>query len=260
MIPHAGLIFLQQCVGLGMARLLPFLALFVSLPLFAQQRAPQQLEYFAPTIDTVRDPGRHFLLPTAKANVGSYIGAWELAFLQAGIGFDNVISVNAGITAMPTVAFRSQFAFANTKITVMDEPWFSFALGGNYLRLTSKHNYVHIFGVGTYEHEDKTRISGMLFYKLAGEDYPTVDVFPYGSFSFTYGGAMGAAAGFDTPFLDISNMRLVGEIWNHDLQTPSKLMALLALRVESSRFSSDFGFSFFTLPLLAPVANFVWRF
>lgn len=226
----------------------------------AQQQPAANLEYFAPTIDTVRDPGRHFLLPTAKANVGAYLGAWELAFLQGGIGFDNVISVNAGITAMPTVAFRSQFAFANTKITVMDEPWFSFALGGNYLRLTSTHNYVHLFGVGTYEHEDKTRISGMIFYKLAGEDFPIVDVFPYGQFSFTYGGALGAAAGFDTPFLNITNMRLVGEIWNHDLQTPNKLMALLALRVESSRFSSDFGFSFFTLPLLAPVANFVWRF
>ena len=235
------------------------LSLFVSVA-NAQQAPSTNLEYFAPAIDTIRDPGRHFLMPTAKANEGAYIGAWELAFLQAGIGFDKVVSVNAGITAMPTVAFRSQFAFVNTKLTIMDEPWFSFALGGNFLRLTSKLPYVHLFGVGTYEHEDKTRISGMLFYKLSGEDFPIVDVFPYGSFSFTYGGSLGAGAGFDTPFLNVSNMRLIGEIWNHDLQTPSKLMALLALRVESSRFSSDFGFAFFTLPLLAPVANFVWRF
>ena len=226
----------------------------------AQEKRSDNLEYFAPAIDTIRDPGRHFLMPTAKANEGAYIGAWELAFLQAGIGFDKVVSVNAGITAMPTVAFRSQFAFVNTKLTIMDEPWFSFAIGGNFLRLTSKLPYVHLFGVGTYEHEDKTRISGMFFYKLSGDDFPVVDVFPYGSFAFNYGGALGAGAGFDTPFLNVSNMRLVGEIWNHDLQTPSKLMALLALRVESSRFSSDFGFAFFTLPLLAPVANFVWRF
>jgi hypothetical protein len=235
------------------------LSLFVSVA-NAQQAPSTNLEYFAPAIDTIRDPGRHFLMPTAKANEGAYIGAWELAFLQAGIGFDKVVSVNAGITAMPTVAFRSQFAFVNTKLTIMDEPWFSFALGGNFLRLTSKLPYVHLFGIGTYEHEDKTRISGMFFYKLSGEDFPVVDVFPYGSFAFNYGGALGAGAGFDTPFLNVSNMRLVGEIWNHDLQTPSKLMALLALRVESSRFSSDFGFAFFTLPLLAPVANFVWRF
>lgn len=225
-----------------------------------QQAPSSNLEYFAPALDTIRDPGRHFQMPTAKANVGGYIGAWELAFLQAGIGFDKVVSVNAGITAMPTVAFRSQFAYVNTKITIMDEPWFSFALGGNFLRLTSTYPYVHLFGVGTYEHEDKTRISGMIFYKLSGEDFPIVNVYPYGSFSFTYGSALGASAGFDTPFLNISNMRVVGEVWNHDLQTPSKLMALLALRVESSRFSSDFGFTFFTLPLLAPVANFVWRF
>jgi hypothetical protein len=242
-----------------MKSLFLFLLLFVSTA-SAQQRTADNLEYFAPAIDTVRDPGRHFLMPTAKANEGAYIGAWELAFLQAGIGFDKVISVNAGITAMPTVAFRSQFAFVNTKLTIMDEPWFSFAIGGNFLRLTSDLPYVHLFGIGTYQHEDKTRISGMFFYKLSGEDFPVVNVFPYGSFNFTYGGALGAGAGFDTPFLNVSNMRLVGEIWNHDLQTPTKLMALLALRVESSRFSSDFGFAFLTLPLLAPVANFVWRF
>src|SRR5687767_1166217 len=167
-------------------KLLLLLLLAVSSVASAQQKTADNLEYFAPAIDTVRDPGRHFLMPTAKANVGAYLGAWELAFLQGGIGFDRVVSVNAGITAMPTVAFRSQFAFVNTKLTIMDEPWFSFALGGNFLRLTSSFPYVHLFGVGTYEHEDKTRISGMFFYKLSGADFPIVDVIPYGSFSFTY--------------------------------------------------------------------------
>jgi hypothetical protein len=243
--------------------LLLFLSSLIFCPsAFAQSRqsASIELEHFAPAIDTVRDPGRHFIMPTAQANQGGYIGAWELAFLQAGFGVDDVLSVNAGITAMPTVAFRSQFAFVNAKITVADEPMFSFALGGNFLRLTSDLPYFHLFAVGTYEHEDKTRISGTVFYKVSGEDFPVVNVVPYGSFAFTYGGSMGAGAGFDTPFLDISNMRIVGELWNHDLQSPSKLMAILALRVESSRFSSDFGFAYFTMPLLAPVANFVWRF
>lgn len=222
--------------------------------------AQTQLEPFAPTIDTVRDPARHFVMPTAKPLKGGYLGAWELAFLQGAVGFGDVFTVTAGFTAMPTVAFRSQFGFANLKVTIADEELLSVALGLNYLRLTSTHPYVHLFGVGTYQHEDKTRISGMILYKASGDDFPVVDVFPYGSFTFTYGGALGAGAGFDTPFLDISNMRLVGEIWNHDLQSPNKLMALLALRVESSRFASDFGFSYFTLPLIVPVANFVWRF
>jgi hypothetical protein len=226
----------------------------------AQQRSNTSVEFFAPALDTVRDPGRHFIMPTAKAIEGGFIGAWELAFLQAGIGFDNVISLTAGITAMPTVAFRSQFAFVNAKITVADEQILALALGGNFLRLTSSLPYYHLYAVGTYEHEDKTRISGTVFYKVSGEDFPVVDVVPYGQFAFTYGGALGAGAGFDTPFLDIGNMRLVGELWNHDMQSPTKLMALLALRVESTRFSSDFGFAYFTMPLLAPVANFVWRF
>lgn len=233
------------------------LAILFIAPVAAQ--AQQKVEYFAPAIDTVRDPSRHFLMPTASAVKGGYIGAWELAFLQAGVGIGDVLSITAGFTAMPTVAFRSQFGFVNAKFTIADEEMFAFAVGGNFLRLTSTHLYYHLYGVGTYQHEDKTRISGMVFFKASGADYPIVDVRPYGVFDFAYGGPLGAAAGFDTPFMDIGNMRLVGEIWNHDIQTPSKLMALLALRVESTRFSSDFGFTFFTLPLIAPVANFVWR-
>jgi hypothetical protein len=96
--------------------------------------------------------------------------------------------------------------------------------------------------------------------KTVGPDYPIVNVVPYGQFSFTYGGLLGAGIGFDTPIKGIPNTRIVAEIWNHDLSSVTKFALLFAARIESERFSSDFGFMYFSLPLLAPVANFVWRF
>jgi hypothetical protein len=215
---------------------------------------------FCTPSDSVRDGYRHFIMPTAKPIEGGYAGFWELAFLQAGYGFGDVVSVSGGFTIMPTVAFRSQFGFIQGKLTLYDDQGFSLATGINFLRMTSDWPYWHLFGVLTFENGSGTRYTGSVFYKLSGSDFPMVDVFPYGSFGFTYGGALGGGLGFDTPFPDNSNVRFIAEAWNHDISTPNKLALLGAFRVESERFSSDFGFIYFTLPLLAPVANFVWRF
>lgn len=209
--------------------------------------------------DTLRDPYRHFIMPTGKSGDGGWLGFWELAFFQAGYAFDNVGSISGGFTAMPTVSFKSQFAFLQGKVTIADEGPLSFAVGANLLRMTSQHLYTHIFAVGTYETPDQTRFTGLFLYKLAGDDFADINVLPYGSFSLSYGGAVGGGVGFDTP-IGLKNMRLVAELWNHDLQSPSKLAALAALRVESENFSSDFGFMYFAVPLIAPVANFVYRF
>ena len=210
--------------------------------------------------DSVRDGYRHFIMPTAKAIEGGYAGFWELAFLQAGYGFGDVLSVSGGFTIMPTVAFRSQFGFLQGKLTPYDDQGFSLATGINFLRLTSDFPYWHLFGLLTFQNPNGPRYTGAIFYKLSGEDFPMVNVFPYGMFGFTYGGALGAGLGLDTPLPGNDNVRFVAEAWNHDISTPNKLAVLGAFRVEAERFSSDFGFIYFTLPLLAPVANFVWRF
>ena len=108
--------------------------------------------------------------------------------------------------------------------------------------------------------QNETRYTGLIFLIATGQEFPIVDVVPYGSFSFTYGSPLGAGIGFDTPIKGLKNTRIVAEIWNHDLSAPNKIALLATVRIESERFSSDFGFMYFSLPLLAPVANFVWRF
>jgi hypothetical protein len=218
--------------------------------------------------DSIRDPYRHFIMPTAKAVDGGFIGFWELGLFQAGFGIDNVISLTGGFTMMPTVAFRSQFAMVNLKLTLFDEEGFTFAAGTNLFRMTSEHVFAHIFGSLTIETPTHTRYTGNVFYKIgiydaenAGNtDFPIVNVEPYGSFTFQYGAPVGIGVGFDSPVAGYDRIRLIGEIWNHDMSQPKKLGLLGAVRIEGQEMSSDFGFMYFTLPLIVPVANFVYRF
>ena len=218
--------------------------------------------------DSVLDSYRHFIMPTAKPVEGGYLGFWELGFLQGGYGFGDVLSLSGGFTILPTVAFRSQFAFLQGKLTfVDDDQGLSLAGGLNYLRLTSDNTLLHLFCALTYETPNETRFTGLIFYKIYGSTIygsnstlVTVNVVPYGAFTFNYTGGLGAGLGFDTPLAGNPHVRFVGEIWNHDLSDPTALGIIGALRLESQNFSSDFGFMYFTLPLLAPVANFVWRF
>jgi hypothetical protein len=217
--------------------------------------------------DSVVDGYRHFIMPTGKPIEGGYFGFWELGFMQAGYGFGDVLSLAGGFTVMPTVAFRSQFGFLQSKLTFYDDQGFALAGGLNYLRLTSDNTLLHLFGALTYESPTQTRITGLIFYKIyantvngSNTTLITVNVVPYGSFIFNYTGGLGAGLGFDTPLAGNPHVRFVGEVWNHDLTEPTALGILGAFRLESENFSSDFGFMFFTLPLLAPVANFVWRF
>src|SRR5438045_5892001 len=84
-------------------------------------------------LDSVRDGYRHFIMPTGKPIEGGYAGFWELAFLQAGYGFGDVLSVSAGFTVMPTFAFRSQFGFIQSKLTLYDDKGFSLGAGVNFL-------------------------------------------------------------------------------------------------------------------------------
>jgi hypothetical protein len=206
------------------------------------------------------DAYRHFIMPTGKVLQGGYLGVWELAFLQAGYGFGDFLTVSGGMTIMPTVALKSQFAFLQAKATLADEGGIAFAAGLNLLSLTHAHTFSYGFVSGTAEMENDSRYTALLFYKFSGSNDPIINVDPYGQFDFRYGGALGGGIGFDAPLKGIKNTRIVVEIWNHDLSIASKIAALAAFRVEGETFSSDFGLMYFTLPLIAPVANFVWRF
>lgn len=207
-----------------------------------------------------KDPYRHFIMPTAKPIQGGYAGVWELAFVQAGYGFGDFLSVSGGITLMPTVSMKSQVGFLQAKATLADEHGISFAAGVNYLRMTSEYPYIHGFVSATAEQQDETRYTGFIFYKFYGEEYPVVDIYPYGSFSFSYTGSLGAGIGFDKPIKAWKNIRFVAEVWNHDLTSAKNIALLAALRLETKDFSSDFGLMYFSVPLLVPVASFVARF
>jgi len=207
-----------------------------------------------------KDPYRHFIMPTAKPIQGGFVGVYELAFLQAGYGFGDFLSLTGGITLMPTVAFRSQIGFLQAKATFADENGVSFAAGVNYLRMTSEYPYIHGFISATAEQQDETRYTGFMFYKFYGEEYPVITIDPYGSFSFSYTGSLGAGIGFDKPIKAWKNIRFVAEVWNHDLTSAKNIAILAALRLETKDFSSDFGLMYFSVPLLVPVASFVARF
>lgn len=216
--------------------------------------------------DSVRDGYREFIMPTGKPIEGGYLGAWELAFLQGGYGFGDVLSLSGGFTVLPTVAFRSQFAFLQGKLTLFDDQGFALGAGVNFLRLTSDNLLLHLFGSLTYSMDSGSRLTAMAFYKIYtstpnGSNYNllTVNVVPYGSFTFLYTGGLGGGVAFDTPLLGNRNVRFVSEVWDLDLSS-LKIGVVGALRLETDNFSSDFGLMYFSVPLLAPVANFVWRF
>ncbi len=222
--------------------------------------------------DSVVDGYRHFIMPTGKPIEGGYFGFWELAFLTGGYGFGDVFSLSGGFTVLPTVSVHSQFGYLQGKFTLYDDQSLSVATGANCLWLTTDNTLLHLFGSLTYELPSQTRFTGLLFYKVysntstlggppsSNSTLVTVDVVPYGAFTFNYTGGLGAGLGFDTPLTGNKNVRFVAEAWSHDLTEPTAFALLGALRLESQNFSSDFGFMFFTLPLLVPVANFVWRF
>src|SRR5438874_1416205 len=93
-------------------------------------------ELLAVPTDSVRDGYRHFIMPSAKTIDGGYVGFWELAFMQAGVGVGDFLSLSGGFTIMPTVAFRSQIGFVQSKITFFDDQGLSLAAGLNFLRFT----------------------------------------------------------------------------------------------------------------------------
>src|SRR5438046_2573573 len=83
--------------------------------------------------DSVRDGYRHFIMPTGKPIEGGYLGFWELALMQAGYGFGDVVSVSAGFTILPTVPFRFQIGNVQTKLTLFDDQGLSLSTGLNFL-------------------------------------------------------------------------------------------------------------------------------
>jgi hypothetical protein len=211
-----------------------------------------------------RHKHRVFLLPTAEP-IGSdhFIGMFEMLFLYAGGGIGDIVSITAGRSIVPGIDSRQQLTELNTKVTVYNtdftsmEGGMSFAVGGNLAFVNHNNRMIHGYGVATFR-GFKSLITGAIFYKAGSKDYYRID-FANNAVDMNYAdGSFGIGLGLDTRFTRWHGVHFIGELWNNDFTRPTNTGVLLGLRLCNTNFSADFGLSFFTQPLVAPFASFVW--
>ncbi|MFH1051351.1 MAG: hypothetical protein V1779_10545 [bacterium] len=219
-------------------------------------------------IKAVRDYYRHnhriFLLPTANPiESNHFIGNFELLFFYAGAGISDIVSITAGRTFIPSIRSDQQISVANAKVTLLNmdlnskSEKLSLALGANLGFVNHDNRLIHYYGVGTVT-LNRSSVTAAVFYKAGSEDYNKVKLgnnyidlrYPDGSF--------GIGLGLDTKFSNMHDLHFIGELWNSDVSKPTNTAVMLGLRLCSSKFSADFGLSFFTYPFVAPFCSFVW--
>jgi hypothetical protein len=223
-----------------------------------------QIKYIKTERDFYRHNHRVFLMPTAEP-IGNnhFAGNFELLMLYGGFGIGDIVSVTAGRTLVPSIRSDQQLSVIDTKISIMDMPLsapaykISFAVGANLAWINSANRLVHIYGVGTVALQ-RSSISAALFYKGASQDIYRINLGSNYVDMIYPDGAFGLAIGLDTRFSDYHNLHFIGELWNSYMAKPTNTAVLLGLRLCSTRFSADFGLSFFTQPFVAPFFSFVW--
>ncbi|MFC2130355.1 hypothetical protein ACFLSQ_02860 [Bacteroidota bacterium] len=206
---------------------------------------------------------RIFLLPTAEPiDNNHFIGNFELMLFYAGAGISDWVSITAGRSFIPGIRSDQQISLINTKVTVMEMPLnstkkLSLALGANLGFVNHDNRLIHYYGVSTLT-LNRSAVTAALFYKAGSEDYYRVNVWN-NSIDLNYtDGSFGIALGLDTKFSDIHDLHFIGELWNSDVTKPTNTAVMLGLRLCNSKFSADFGLSFFTVPFVAPFCSFVW--
>ncbi|MFP4528540.1 MAG: hypothetical protein ACLFQX_08325 [Candidatus Kapaibacterium sp.] len=223
-----------------------------------------QIEEIRPKEVAYRHSHRVFLLPTAEPIGGDhFIGMFEMLFLYGGAGIGDIVSITAGRSIVPGIDSRQQLTELNVKATVYNtdfesmEGGMSFAVGGNMAWANHNNRLVHYYGVATFR-GFKSLITSAIFYKAGSEDYYRLN-FGQNAVDMTYAdGSFGIGLGLDTRFTRWHGLHFIGELWNSDITRPTNTGVLLGFRLSNSSFSADFGLSFFTQPLVAPFASFVW--
>lgn len=219
---------------------------------------PEQIFY--------RHNHRIFLLPTAEPIENNhFIGNFELLFFYAGVGISDIVSITAGRSFIPNIRSDQQLSVINTKISLLETPIdgkntkLSFALGANLGFINHNNRMLHYYGVGTLT-LNRSAVTAAVFYKGGGKDIYDVKMGTYTApFLIKYAdGSFGMALGLDTKFSSFHNLHFIGELWNSDVTKPTNTGVLLGLRLCSTKFSADFGMSFFTQPFVAPFCSFVW--
>jgi len=213
--------------------------------------------------DYYRQDHRIFLLPTANPIRNNYfIGNFELLFFYAGAGISDIVSITAGTTFIPNIRSDQQVSVANLKVTLLNAPitskdYLSFALGSNLGFINHDNRLLHFYGVGTLT-MTRSAVTAAIFYKAASDDYNKLR-FGNNAIDLYYSdGSFGIGLGLDTRFTRMHDLHFIGELWNSDITKPTNTAVMLGLRLCSTKFSADFGFSFFTQPFIAPFCSFVW--
>jgi hypothetical protein len=207
---------------------------------------------------------KYFLLPTA-IGVGRnhFVGILEGFFLYAGAGVTDYFSILAGRSFLPFAYSRQQISLVNLKGSfpkIEFEDIFRelhLAFGVNFGFANNENRFLHLYGVATALYF-KTSLTVSMFYKLGAEDFYT---FRYGTNAVDLNypnGSFGVAFGLDSKLPKFKELHIIGEIWNTDIGRPTNSGIFLGLRIANTKFTSDFGFAFFTQPFVVPFVNFVW--
>ena len=207
-----------------------------------------------------------FIMPTANSIKNNhFISNYELAFFYVGFGISDLLSITGGRSILPFTTVDNQISMINAKLTLpsisIDASNFVFALGLNCGWVTTYNSMLHLYAIGTYNSIDlhNSNFSFGVFYKIGNQDYPsTIRLFDR-IIAFDYpDGAFGICAGFDSRFSSRRDLSLVTEIWNSDITRPTNTAILLGLKLSSRNFSSTFGITLVTEPIVFPFFNFIW--
>jgi len=227
----------------------------------------REIEYVGTYEAAYRQKNRTFIMPTA-APIGNdhFIGLWEIAFLYAGVGIADVVSITAGRTFVPSVPSDQQASVVNIKATVYDAPnglleegKQYYAVGVNGAWLNDVNFLGHIYGVATFTGR-RTSVSTMLFAKIMGKDIYTINggtLFNNVQFPFA-NGAIGVGLSLDSRVNHFHDAHFLAEIWCADITRPASTALFLGLRLNNTNLSSDFGITVAQGPLILPSVAFSW--
>ncbi|MFZ9869907.1 MAG: hypothetical protein ACO3E0_01990 [Candidatus Kapaibacteriota bacterium] len=210
---------------------------------------------------------RGYILPTAiPIGNDAFISLIEGVLPYAGVGVGNWLSITAGRTLVPGIAWSEQVSLVNAKFTVHTAPhglveggeqYYAVGINGGWLNDV---NFLgHVYGVATFTGK-RTQATLMMFAKVAGKDNYTIKAGNFfGPSAFPLpNGTFGVGIGLDTRFPEMRNLHVVGELWNADLTRPANTALYLGLRLTSRAVASDFGFTIVQGPFVVPTVAFAW--
>lgn len=226
-----------------------------------------EMAWISTADESYRHRHRTYIMPTAEP-IGNdhYAGLWEIAFLYAGAGIGDIVSITAGRTFVPSVPASDQLSLINIKATVyesdnglVDGGRQYVAVGYNGAWLNARNPFGHAYVVGTWTGR-RTQVSTMMFAKVVGPDIYTVSTGSlFNPFLVNYStGTVGVGLSLDTRISDHHDLHVIGELWNSDITRPANTMLFLGLRTATSVVAMDFGLAVFSAPAVVPLVSFAW--